>query len=136
MKLIDGDRLADSIHRALCGHITCNNCPFRTEDGGCGVEVWLDSAPVVEPKQEWIPCSERLPEDSGAYLVRFSDDYIEDHSSLDLAEIEIERFDADCESFGYWVDRFDPVSLGFVDSDWVELPIIALMPLPPAYEGE
>lgn len=55
MVLIDGDRLADSIHRELCGHITCNNCPFRTEDGGCGVEVWLDSAPVVEPKQgEWI----------------------------------------------------------------------------------
>lgn len=90
---------------------------------------------TIHSEPKWIPCSERLPEDSGDYLVRFSDEYIEDHSSLDLAEIEIERFDADCESFGYWVDRFDPVSLGFVDSDWVELPIIAWMPLPEPWEG-
>lgn len=29
----------------------------------------LDNAPTIEPKQEWIPCSERLPEENSFYLV-------------------------------------------------------------------
>ena len=32
----------------------------------CG---WLDDAPTIHPEQRWIPCSERLPEVNGRYLV-------------------------------------------------------------------
>ena len=28
----------------------------------------MNSIPAVEPKQEWIPCEERLPEEMGIYL--------------------------------------------------------------------
>ena len=141
MRLIDADALSKAMYdEAFENDESYNETnPMARWDSGLWIrykmfENILDEAPTIEPK--WIPCSERMPKDSGDYLVRFSDEYIEDHSSLDVAEIEIERFDADCESFGYWVDRFDPVSLGFVDSDWVELPIIAWMPLPKPWEGE
>lgn len=135
MRLIDADALIDRMYHDAFETDT----DMQKWDSGCWIrykmfENAIDDAPTIDAVEvEWIPCSERMPKDSGDYLVRFSDEYIEDHSSLDVAEIEIERFDADCESFGYWVDRYDPVSLGFVDSDWVELPIIAWMPLPKPY---
>ena len=34
----------------------------------------IDNAPTIEPKQEWIPCEERLPEDDRDVLVQMSDD--------------------------------------------------------------
>lgn len=89
---------------------------------------------VSRPQAEWIPCSERLPEEDGRYLVRFSDDWLDDYS--DFTEIEIATFEVDCEGFGYWTDRFDPISLGFVDCDWIEFPVIAWQPLPEPYETE
>ena len=32
--------------------------------------------PSAQPDQRWIPCSERLPEDEGEYLVSFDDGFI------------------------------------------------------------
>ena len=46
MTLIDGDRLNDSIHSALCADLKCDTCSMRTEAGGCRVEEWIDSAPL------------------------------------------------------------------------------------------
>lgn len=34
------------------------------------------SRPSAQPEQRWIPCSERLPEDEGEYLVSFDDGFI------------------------------------------------------------
>ncbi len=112
-----------------------------------GVSAWLSnmghdklSSAVMDtrrfpsadrPSGEWIPCSERLPDDSGAYLARPSDDMLEDYSDFD--EVMIIPYDADCESFGWWSDRYDPVSLGYVDSDFDEIEVLAWMPLPKPY---
>ena len=83
------------------------------------------------PQGEWIPCSERLPEESGDYLVCPIDSVLEDYS--DFGEVMIMPYDADCEAFGWWTARYDPISLGFVDSDFNEFEVIAWMPLPKPY---
>ena len=42
-------------------------------------QILADNAPTIEPKtEEWIPCSERLPNEEGLYMATcktFSDDY-------------------------------------------------------------
>lgn len=83
---------------------------------------------------EWIPCSERLPEDSGDYLVCPSDGVIEDYS--DCRDVMIIPYDADCEAFGWWTERYDPISLGFVDCDFDEFEVLAWMPLPKPYRED
>ena len=90
--------------------------------------------PTVDAEPHWIPCSERLPEDSGDYLVRPSDSVLEDYS--DFSEIMIMPYDADCEAFGWWVERYHPISLGYLDSDFNEFEVLAWMPLPKPYEVE
>jgi len=82
---------------------------------------------------EWIPCSERLPEDSGDYLVCPSDSVLEDYS--DFSEVMIMPYDADCEAFGWWTERYNPISLGYLDSDFNESEVLAWMPLPEPWEG-
>lgn len=86
------------------------------------------------PQGEWIPCSKRLPEDSGDYLVCPSDGVIEDYS--DCRDVMIMPYDADCEAFGWWTERYDPISLGFVDSDFDEFEVLAWMPLPEPYRED
>ena len=96
----------------------------------------IEDAPSVISKAkegEWIPCSERLPEDSGDYLVCPSDSVLEDYS--DFSEVMIMPYDADCEAFGWWVERYDPISLGYVDSDFNEFEVLAWMPLPEPWKG-
>lgn len=94
----------------------------------------LNKVPTVDAEPHWIPCSERLPEDSGDYLVRPSDSVLEDYS--DFSEIMIMPYDADCEAFGWWVERYHPISLGYLDSDFNEFEVLAWMPLPKPYEVE
>lgn len=81
---------------------------------------------------EWIPVSERLPEDSGDYLVCPSDSVL--YNFLDFRKVMIMPYDVDCEAFGWWQERYDPISLGFVDSDFYEFEVIAWMPMPEPYE--
>jgi hypothetical protein len=94
----------------------------------------LEQQPTIDAEHRWIPCSERLPEDSGDYLVRPSDSVLEDYS--DFSEIMIMPYDADCEAFGWWVERYHPISLGYLDSDFNEFEVLAWMPLPEPYEVE
>lgn len=89
---------------------------------------------ALQVEAKWAPCSERLPEDSGDYLVCPSDGVIEDYS--DCSDVMIMPYDADCEAFGWWTERYDPISLGFVDSDFDEFEVIAWMPLPKPYRDK
>ena len=89
---------------------------------------------IKDAQPHWIPCSERLPEDSGDYLVCPSDSVLEDYS--DFSEIMIMPYDADCEAFGWWVERYHPISLGYLDSDFNEFEVLAWMPLPKPYPYE
>ena len=43
------------------------------EDGYCRIRSDIKSLPSAQPEQRWIPCSERLPEESGRYLVSVLD---------------------------------------------------------------
>ena len=89
--------------------------------------------PSADRPQEWIPCSERLPEHSGDYLVCPSDSVLEDYS--DFSDVMIMPYDADCEAFGWWVERYHPISLGYLDSDFNEFEVLAWMPLPEPWKG-
>ena len=105
-------------------------CP----DGeGCYPVNELRRIPSADRPQEWIPCSERLPEDSGDYLVCPSDSVLEDYS--DFSDVMIMPYDADCEAFGWWVERYHPISLGYLDSDFNEFEVLAWMPLPEPWKG-
>ena len=76
---------------------------------------------------EWIPCSERLPDDDGDYLV-----WLEDESD----HYAVVYFDTGADAFGWWVDHYDPITLGFIESDFCETKnITAWQPLPTPYKG-
>lgn len=77
--------------------------------------------------QGWIPCSERLPDDDGDYLV-----WLEDESD----HYAVVYFDTGADAFGWWVDHHDPITLGFIESDFCEAKnITAWQPLPTPYKG-
>ena len=119
-RLIDADKLKEELGKSWAFENTLYDV--------CRI---INEAPTIEvPK--WIPCSERLPEDSGDYLVRPSDNALDDYSEFE--EIMIMPYDADCEAFGWWTSYFDPISLGFVDSEFTDFEVIAWMPLPKPYE--
>ena len=62
--------------------------------------------------QQWIPCSERLPEESGDYLITVA------HHSGELL-VEVDQFDNENGSWWHYMDD-----------------VIAWMPLPESYKGE
>lgn len=96
-------------------------------------ETWYATHEYPQ-KPHWIPCSERLPEKDCDYLVWYEEGYREDYG---IDEIGIAPFEEDCGGFGVWQERYDPVSLGYLDSEWVEIKVLAWMPLPePFAEGE
>ena len=91
----------------------------------------LVNLPSVQPEPQWIPCSERLPEDTGDYLV-WALFVCEEYPTYSIV-----HYDADCEAFGEWDDIYDTHTLGFLDSVFEEIEgVIAWMPLPPSYKGE
>ena len=88
----------------------------------------IDNAPTIKTEQGWIPCSERLPSESGDYLV-----WIEDESE----HYAVIPFDADAEDFGWWQDYYHPVSLGFLDSEFIKAEnVTAWQSLPKPYRED
>ena len=78
---------------------------------------------IQEPKTgEWIPVSERLPEDSGEYLVTVIDEDVETYKHMEIA----------------WYAH--PKDYDVEEGDWRELmfneKVIAWMPLPEPYKEE
>ena len=73
----------------------------------------IRAMPTIKPESQWIPCSERLPEEWGDYLVtkKMTGCYFEEYQTTDIA----------------YYDRN-----GFHKADTV----IAWMPLPEAYREE
>ena len=119
---------------------TCETCYYEEVDGyaypcnRCSHNKPTDDMWRQRSMSEWIPVNERLPEESGEYLVRPSDGVLEDYS--DFSEVMIMPYDADCEAFGWWNEVYDPVTLGYVDSNFDEYEVVAWMPLPEPYKEQ
>lgn len=133
MRLIDADALIEKF-----GKLT--------------VELWLDSveeaeivslignAPTIEPKQEWIPCSERLPDNIRPVLVTWKNNdpasyyqYIVGKHFIGTAHYHRGKW--------YWYSSVTEDLLaeyGKCETEEFDEAIeaVAWMPLPPAYEGE
>jgi hypothetical protein len=69
---------------------------------------------------QWIPVSERLPEDSGEYFVSIIDkDYDENYEDVGIAQFAHKK------------------DYGIKESEWqIDETVIAWMPLPEPYKGE
>lgn len=89
----------------------------------------VKSLPPVTPTQSWLPVSEKLPEESGNYLLY--------GKVVDYEEncVFIGEYDSDYEKFGYEENIYDSETLGFLDSEFCEYnKVIAWQPLPKPYE--
>jgi len=85
-------------------------------------EDFLEICNREELEQNWIPCSERLPEENGQYLITIKYKHVNDSYEDVYAE------------HGEWLDgKWDMFCFGHCGE--VE-DIIAWMPLPPCYKGD
>lgn len=116
MRLIDADAFRE--HISVMGTYS-----------GWNVIKEIDARPTVEPKQRWIPCSERMPEVSGRYLVTrglnacgalWNRVYIINYS--DLMGLKSGRI---------WWDG----NVGKSDFEQID-DVLAWMPLPKPWKGE
>ena len=106
-----------------------HNCIYYVH--GCKEIECLRVLPSAQPASQWIPVSEGLPEKSGLYLAWFKYPYEEEPTW------SIINYDADCEAFGEWRERYHPETLGYLDSEFEELEdVTAWMPLPEPYRAE
>ena len=80
----------------------------------------------AQPEQRWIPCSERLPEEYGEYLVTYKSDG--DQKFMDIVEYE-PSFEFDHEK-----NRFKGNWLFADDCRSVNPEVLAWMPLPEIYQ--
>ena len=82
-------------------------------------------------RTRWIPCSERLPEEEGDYLLWGK--VYEDEEEYPF----IGSYDSGCEQFGIWQEQFDKTTLGCLGSEFFEYAsVIAWQPLPDPYKAE
>lgn len=116
--------VGDTIYRQAAIDAICKACSMEEDYHKCNgypeTSIWceylvaLRALPSVQPKQRWIPCSERLPEyDGEMYLVT---DYCEqiNRKRLHVSYCYVNRE-------GFWSD----VPMGYK--------VIAWMPLPEPY---
>lgn len=90
---------------------------------------WLKELKHLREQPRWIPCSERLPDKEGTYLLwgKLADD--EDCYCF------IGNYDEGCEQFGDWQEQFDAHTLGCLGSEFYEYEcVLAWQPLPKPYE--
>ena len=107
----------------------CEECAKEHEQ----LAEWLTELQERRKADRWIPVSERLPDTDGRYLVLLEKDYAEDYS---LPREQIENFEVEEGSFGVWYENYNMRTLGYLDSEWSAIPVIAWRPLPKPYESE
>ena len=140
MKNIDNMRVGDFLHLIDCmqeecyEHKRCDKCRYHdiccsdigsietislreTVESYAEMNGLLDHMRYVDD-QKWIPCSERLPDKYGTYLVQ-----------LDYGEIRVLDY------VDGWNCTRDYLS-GEIYREYEIHSVVAWMPLPKAYEGE
>lgn len=113
----------DLISRQVAVELAMKYCPDDDGTVQCDGDIRglldeLENLPSAQPEQRWIPCSERLPEENGQYLITVKYEHEEGYN-----DIYAEHGDW---SDGKW-DMFCFGHCGKVES------IIAWMPLPEPY---
>ena len=115
----------------------CNECPgfekddcFRLSDE-CR-KRWLESVklPSAQPEQRWIPCSERLPEEYGEFLVTMTEKAKAKDLGFDIDETYIRKMRYN--SNGWQLPRHIPSWI----NEAVKDEVLAWMPLPEPYQEE
>lgn len=85
-------------------------------------------AAVAAWERRWIPVSERLPEETGTYLVWMKWDLTEADEEPSAYPV---LYDADAEGFGWWKSYYSGETLGLAGEDFVRYEgITHWMPLP------
>ena len=137
MRLIDADTLWNALNDAGgtgAEHGTWDDGWDKAIDAAIRM---LEKAPTVKLQPQWIPVTERLPDD---YDERFYMCVVENHESDPPMYLQY----LENAGFGLWNDVFDEHTLGFIDSVFStneELgyeKVLAWMPLPEPYtpDGE
>ena len=108
---------------------------FDLEDGGTMPEHmdlnYMGGKIDFYCRPMWIPCSERLPEEDGEYLLFGKIDDDEENY------IFIGEYDSCDEKFGIWQEQFDRTTLGCLGSEFYEYSsVIAWQHLPQPYKAE
>lgn len=142
--MIDGKKLIEEIGEYTISVYGCDIndiIAFQTNNeseftyivqGICEAIYFIEEQPKVG---EWIPCSERLPDDrDNRFYMCAVENHEEDPPMFCQYEEEY--------GFGFWNDIYDEHTLGFVDSEFKtneELgyeKVVAWMPLPKPYRPE
>ena len=128
--MIDEKKLIEDIEKEIEFAMKCNMPAM--------VAGMRQIASVIEEQPkigEWIPCSERLPDDGdGRFYMCTVENHEEDPPMFCQYEEEY--------GFGFWNDIYDEHTLGFVDSEFKtneELgyeKVVAWQPLPEPYRPE
>ena len=121
MRLIDADVLIEIFEDRL-EKIRNRYGDYSGEAGTCAGALHLIRVqPTIEPEPHWISCSERLPKESGQYLITVKYKPVDGYEDIyaEHGEWDGEKWDMFC--FGH---------CGEVEN------IIAWMPLPEAYREE
>lgn len=135
-RLIDADELMEEIEKMIQPMSTPDGAGMYDMEINAYDEAIVDIMRTINKQptvNEWIPCSDRLPED---YDNRFYMCTVENHEDDPPMFCQYEEG----YGFGFWNDIYDEHTLGFVDSEFKtneELgceKVIAWMPLPEPYE--
>lgn len=126
-----------AIERATKDHDFYKGATIPTDkarrDELLNVMCWLGELPSAQPEQQWIPCSERLPEEDTEVLISYR--YKEGEGDTDHVNIDITSYGTTCfggreiHTLKEWRQPFDYFHANYE--------VIAWMPLPEPYrEGE
>lgn len=108
-----------------CGYYNWqkHKCSRGCKDEGTAQDHFYKDCPMpdVQPISQWIPCSERLPEEYKSYIVTIKMKY--DHEKEYEYQVDVADYNDDnWTTFNDWYEGQD------------EFQVIAWMPLPEAYK--
>ena len=90
----------------------------------------IENLPPAQPEQRWIPCSERLPEEYGEFLVTMTEKAKAKDLGFDIDETYIRKMRYN--SNGWQLPRHIPSWI----NEAVKDEVLAWMPLPEPYQEE
>ena len=128
MRLIDGDALMETINRH-CYPIRHDMTSIEPGMTRIGILQAIQEQPTIEPERtgKWIPCSERLPEERDAGILKKLGTSKRSDDVLITVDVKGERMtDVGCTYDGVWQWIHKHAF-----PDWA---VIAWMPLPEPYE--